>query len=154
MKITEILDADSIIADLKAKGKRDVISELVELLVKSGKVRDKNKLLDALMERERLGSTGIGENVAIPHAKSNEIDTIIATFGRSNGGISFDSLDQKPVYFVFLLIAPEKSAGMHLKTLARISKLLKNPLFRQDLIKAKNEKEIYEAISREDSKLI
>ncbi len=154
MKITEILNADSIIADLKAKGKRDVISELVEPLVKSGKVGDKNKLLDALMERERLGSTGIGENVAIPHAKSNEIDTIIATFGRSNSGISFDSLDQKPVYFIFLLIAPEKSAGMHLKTLARISKLLKNPLFRQDLMKAKNEKEIYEAISREDSKLI
>jgi len=106
------------------------------------------------MERERLGSTGIGENVAIPHAKSNEIDTIIATFGRSSSGISFDSLDQKPVYFIFLLIAPEKSAGMHLKTLARISKLLKNPLFRQDLMKAKDKKEIYEAISREDSKLI
>jgi len=142
MKITEILGTDSIIADLKAEGKRDVISELAELLVKSGKVR------------ERLGSTGIGENVAIPHAKSNEIETIVATFGRSNSGINFDSLDQKPVYFIFLLIAPEKSAGIHLKTLARISKLLKNPLFRQDLMKAKNEKEIYEAISREDSKLI
>jgi PTS system nitrogen regulatory IIA component len=154
MKITEILDADSIIADLKAKGKRDVIAELVEPLIKGGKVRDKNKLLDALMERERLGSTGIGENVAIPHAKSNEIDGIVATFGRSNGGINFDSLDQKPVYFVFLLIAPEKSAGMHLKTLARISKLLKNPSFRHDLMKARDEKEIYEAISREDSKII
>src|SRR3989338_4793841 len=154
MKITEILGTDSIIADLKAEGKRDVISELAELLVKSGKEKDKNKLLDALMERERLGSTGIGEKVAMPHANSNEIETIVATFGRSNSGINFDSLDQKPVYFIFLLIAPEKSAGIHLKTLARISKLLKNPLFRQDLMKAKNEKEIYEAISREDSKLI
>jgi PTS system nitrogen regulatory IIA component len=154
MKITDILDESSIIADLKAKTKKDIIAELIVPLIKSGKIKDKDKLLNSLMEREKLGSTGIGENVAIPHAKSNEIETIVATFGRSNGGVNFDSLDQKPVYFIFLLVSPEGSAGIHLKTLARISRLLKNPAFRRDLLNLKNEKEIYEAISREDSKLI
>ncbi len=154
MKITDILDESSIIADLKAKTKKDIIAELIAPLIKSGKIKDKDKLLDSLMEREKLGSTGIGENVAIPHAKSREIETIVATFGRSNSGIGFDSLDQKPVYFIFLLISPEGSAGIHLKTLARISRLLKNPLFRRELLNLKDEREIYEAISREDSKLI
>lgn len=154
MKIRDILDENSIIADLKAKTKKDIITELIEPFIKKGKIKDRNKLLESLMVRERLGSTGIGENVAIPHAKSHEVDTIIATFGRSKDGINFDSLDKKPVYFVFLLIAPENSAGLHLKTLARISRLLKNPAFRQELMKANNEKDIYEVISREDSKLI
>ncbi|MBI3600777.1 MAG: PTS sugar transporter subunit IIA [Nitrospinae bacterium] len=154
MKITDILDESSVIADLKAKTKKDIIAELIVPLIKNGKIKDKDKLLDSLMEREKLGSTGIGENVAIPHAKSREIETIVATFGLSNGGVNFDSLDQKPVYFIFLLVSPEGSAGVHLKTLARISRLLKNPVFRRDLLNLKNEKEIYEAILREDSKLI
>ncbi|MBI3813631.1 MAG: PTS sugar transporter subunit IIA [Nitrospinae bacterium] len=154
MKITDILDESSVIADLKAKTKKDIIAELIVPLIKNGKIKDKDKLLDSLMEREKLGSTGIGENVAIPHAKSREIETIVATFGLSNGGVNFDSLDQKPVYFIFLLVSPEGSAGVHLKTLARISRLLKNPVFRRDLLNLKNEKEIYEAISREDDKLI
>lgn len=154
MKITDILDEGSIIADLKARTKKDVIMELIEPLIASGKIKDKNRLLDALMERERLGSTGIGESVAIPHAKSHEAETIVATFGRSTDGVDFNSLDQRPVYFIFLLIAPENSAGIHLKTLARISRLLKNPVLRQELIKAKNTEEIYDIISREDSKLI
>ena len=154
MKITDIIDENSIIADLKANTKQNIIAELVDRLVKNGKIKDKNTAMHALMERERLGSTGIGGNVAIPHAKSPEIGGIVATFGRSKNGVNFDSLDQKPVYFIFLLISLENSAGIHLKTLARISRLLKNPAFRQELMKAKDEKELYEFISHEDSKLV
>ena len=111
MKISEILKKDFIIADLSGKDKASVLSELTNFLESNDAIKNKETLLSALIEREKLGSTGIGENVAIPHAKSEEIDQILTLFGRSTEGIEFDSLDKKPVYFVCLVVAPAHSGS-------------------------------------------
>jgi PTS system nitrogen regulatory IIA component len=154
MKISEILGKDFIIADLSGKDKQSVLTELTNFLENNETIKNKDVLYSALLEREKLGSTGIGENVAIPHAKSDEIDQILTLFGRSIEGIEFDSLDQKPVHFVWLVIAPTHSTGHHLKALARISRLLKNQNLREGILKAQNKNEIYSILLDEDSKFI
>lgn len=154
MKISEFLSKDFIIADLSAKDKPGTLQELSGILESKGVIKNKDALYKSLMERENLGSTGIGENVAIPHAKSAEIDQIIALFGRSTEGIEFDSLDRKPVHFVCLLIAPSHSTGLHLKALARISRLLRNQNLRGDILHAKDNNEIYSILVDEDSSFI
>lgn len=154
MKLSEILKKDFIIADLSGKVKQSILEELTDFLEKNKAIKNKDALYSALVEREKLGSTGIGENVAIPHAKSEEIDQILTLFGRSVEGIDFDSLDKKPVHFVCLVVAPVHSTGHHLKALARISRLLKNQILRDGILKAKNENEIYSILLNEDSKFI
>jgi len=154
MKISEILKNDFIIADLSGKDKESILKELTDYLEKNGVIKNKELLLSALTEREKLGSTGIGENVAIPHAKSEEIDQILTLFGRSVEGIDFDSLDKKPVHFVCLVVAPVHSTGHHLKALARISRLLKSQQLREDILKAQNKDEMYSILLNEDSNFI
>ena len=154
MKITDILKKESIIDNLVSANKASALEELSFFLKDKGLVPNKEKLLNALMERERLGSTGIGDNVAIPHAKINEIDQIITIFGRSITGIEFDSLDKKPVHFIYLVLAPMNSSGQHLKVLARISRLLKNKSLRESIISATEANQIYSIIADEDSKYI
>ena len=136
MKITDILKKDHIIADLISHDKKSVLDELSSFLKDKGEISNKENLLVALIEREKLGSTGIGENVAIPHAKISEIDKIITVFARSQNGVEFESLDQKPVNFIYLILAPENSTGQHLKALARISRLFKNPSVRESILRA------------------
>jgi len=154
MKISEILKKDFIIADLSGKDKTSVLLELANFLESHGAIKHKDTLHSALIEREKLGSTGIGENVAIPHAKSEEIEQILILFGRSIEGIEFNSLDKKPVHFVCLVVAPSHSTGHHLKALARVSRLLKSEDLRQKILKSHNEKEIYSHILDEDTKFI
>ncbi|PIQ95950.1 MAG: PTS fructose transporter subunit IIA [Nitrospinae bacterium CG11_big_fil_rev_8_21_14_0_20_56_8] len=154
MKITEILKPDFVIADLKGKNKESVLEELTGFLETTGTIKNRQAFYNALMEREMLGSTGIGENVAIPHAKSDEVEAITTLFGRSVEGLEFDSLDQKPVHFVCMVIAPFTSTGQHLKALARISRLFKSQGLRDDILKAHDSKEIYSIIVNEDSKFI
>ena len=153
MKIDEILKKDFIIADLSAKGKQDVLRELVQFLGKKGTIQNQDALFLALMERESLGSTGIGENIAIPHAKSDEVKQILTVFGRSRKGIHFESFDQRPVHYICLLIAPMHSTGIHLKALARISKLLNNKILRHNVLEAENINDIYSILLDEDAKL-
>lgn len=154
MKINEILCRDNIIADLTGTNKETVLIELTDFLENNGAIKNKEALLTALVDREKLGSTGIGENVAIPHAKSDEIDQIVTLFARSVEGIDFDSLDKKPVHFVCLVIAPTQSTGHHLKALARISRLLKNQKLRDNILKAQDENAIYSVLLEEDSSFI
>jgi len=144
------LSMDRVMPALEAKGKRDVISELVGALPLS-KV-DPERLVQTLMERERLGSTGIGDGVAIPHGKLEEIGQLIAAFGRSSKGVDFDSLDGKPTHLFFLLVAPENSAGNHLKVLARISRLFKDGQFRHALMAARDRENLYRIIREADEK--
>ena len=134
MKISDILKKEHVIKELNSCDKKNVLDELSSFLVDEGEITSKENLLVALIEREKLGSTGIGENVAIPHAKISEIDKIITVFGRSKNGVEFESLDQKPLNFIFLVIAPENSTGQHLKALARISRLFKNPSLRESIL--------------------
>ena len=154
MKITDILKKDSIIDNLVSTDKASTLEELSIFLKSKGLVSNKENLLNALMEREKLGSTGIGENVAIPHAKISEIDQIVTIFARSIKGVEFDSLDKKPVHFIYLVLAPAKSSGQHLKVLARISRLLKNKSLREAIMSATDTNQIYSIISDEDSKYI
>ena len=152
MKIMEFLSKKAITANLKASDKEGVIRELVDLLAKADEIKNKEDLIKALLTRESLGSTGIGQGIGIPHAKSANAKNLVAAFGLSHQGVNFDSLDGEPVYIFFLLIAPEESAGPHLKALARISRMLKDKYFRDMLKKAKDEKEILRIIQEEDSK--
>ncbi len=152
MKINEILTLETILAEVKANNKENSIEELAEFLCQNRAIADKSELVRVLLEREKLGSTGIGENVAIPHAKMKGLNQIIAAFGISKNGVEFDSLDQKPVNFIFVLLAPENATGTHLKALARISRLLKNQEFKSNLLKASNREDIYNIILNEDSK--
>ena len=154
MKITDILKKEHIIDSLVSVDKASTLEELSNFLKSKGLVFVKENLLNALMERERLGSTGIGENVAIPHAKVSEIDKIVTIFARSIKGVEFDSLDKKPVHFIYLVLAPEKSSGQHLKVLARVSRLLKNKSLREAIMSATEANQIYSIIADEDSKYI
>ncbi len=152
MKILEILDEELILSDLKAGGKKEAIEEMAKLAVRHDERLNLDLLLDVLLEREKLGSTGIGDGVAIPHGKVPGIDEVIAVFARSNEGIDFESMDDKKAHLFFLLIAPENSSGAHLKALAKISRLMKEPKFRMGLMEAKSREEILRAFSEEDSK--
>ena len=154
MKITEILKKEHIIADLNLDNKNDVLNEFSEFLKKKGAIENKEALFEALIQREKLGSTGIGENVAIPHAKLDNIDTIITLFARSKKGIEFESLDKEPVHFFCLVIAPANSTGRHLKVLARISKLLKSSSLRDAILNATAVDQIFTILTEEDSKFL
>ena len=152
MKIMDFLDKKAITVNLKAADKEGVLRELVDLLAKAGAIKNRADMVKTLLAREALGSTGIGQGIGIPHGKSQNIKELVAAFGMSPKGVNFDSLDGEPVYIFFLLIAPEESAGPHLKALARISRMLKDKYFRERLKKAKDEKEVIEIIQEEDSK--
>ncbi|MDD3905284.1 MAG: PTS sugar transporter subunit IIA [Candidatus Omnitrophica bacterium] len=152
MKIMDFLSKKAITANLKSSDKEGVIRELVDLLAAAEDIKNKEELIKALLTRESLGSTGIGQGIGIPHAKSVNAKGLVAAFGLSQKGVNFDSLDGDPVYIFFLLIAPEESAGPHLKALARISRMLKDKFFRELLKKAGDEKEILRIIQEEDSK--
>lgn len=151
MKISEILNKDLLIPNLRAKNKKGVLEELASVLVDQGKLRDLDRVVEVLLEREKLGSTGIGDGIAIPHGKIKDLEGVVASFGRSLEGVDFESIDQKPAHLFFLLMAPENSAGMHLKALARISRLLKDPNFRKRLMEAKDREELFQIISDEDA---
>jgi PTS system nitrogen regulatory IIA component len=153
MKIMDFLNKKAISADIKAKNKEGVIKELVDLLVDTGVIKNKKEdIIKILMTRETLGSTGIGQGVGIPHGKTPYVKSLVAAFGLSKKGIDFESLDGEPTYIFFLLLAPEESAGPHLKALARISRLLKDKYVREMLKKAQSEKDIINIINNEDLK--
>ncbi|KIH76574.1 PTS IIA-like nitrogen-regulatory protein PtsN [Geoalkalibacter ferrihydriticus] len=153
MKISDLLKPDALVADLKATDKNALLEELTAALVRVEKGLDRSLVVDVLKERERLGSTGIGDGVAIPHGKLKNIDHLMLSFGRSLEGIDFDAMDGRPAHLFFLLIAPEDSVGIHLKTLARISKLLKTPQARERLMQATDAGDIYRIIVAEEANL-
>ncbi len=153
MKLKDLIKENLIIAELKGKSKKQVLEELVNHLVSMNRSIDSNELLRVLIEREKLGSTGIGNGIAIPHGKLNGLASIVLLFGKSSQGIDFDSIDGSPVHLIFLLVAPSNSAGVHLKALARLSRLLKDNNFRQALIKASDSQSIHRIIVDEDKKV-
>ncbi len=152
MKITDILDEASVIQDLRSTSKKGVLEELSNVLVERGKLPDRDKVVEVLLEREKLGSTGIGDGIAIPHGKMKGIGELVVSFGRSIKGVDFESIDNKPTHLFFLLVAPENSAGVHLKALARISRLLKDSGFRNRLMEASDRQDLFRIIAEEDEK--
>jgi len=156
MQIMEFLSKKAILTDIKSAKKEDVIRELVDAMISAGDIekRHRNKLIDALMARESLGSTAIGQGIAIPHAKCDCVEKLVAGFGLSKKGVDFDSLDGEPAYIFFLLVAPQDSAGPHLKALARISRLLKDKYFRDNLRACEDDKAVVKIITQEDEKKV
>ncbi|MBI5893846.1 MAG: PTS sugar transporter subunit IIA [Deltaproteobacteria bacterium] len=153
MRITDALNKDYILPNLKSNDKRGALEEMVNDIASKANGIDKDKLLEILVEREKLGSTGIGYGVAIPHGKIKGINHIIVSFGRSARGVDFQSLDSKPSHLFFLIIAPEDSTAGHLKVLARISRLLQDASFRKKLMEAPLRDDIYKIIAEEDKKV-
>jgi PTS system nitrogen regulatory IIA component len=151
MKIVEFLRADAVIADLSGQTGQAVLAELCRPLAASQKL-DPQRLVDTLLDREKLGSTGIGEGVAIPHGKVPGLPALMASFGRSVAGVDFRAIDGRPTHLFFTLFAPENSAGAHLKALARISRIFKNPAFREAILRAPGAGEVYRLIEAEDAK--
>jgi len=156
MQIMDFLSKKAIVMDVKSTKKEDVMRELVDALINAGEIekRYRNKLVEALMAREALGSTAIGQGIAIPHAKSDCVNKLISAFGVSKKGVDFDSLDGELAYIFFLLVAPQDSAGPHLKALARISRLLKDKYFRDSLRNCADEKAVIKIITQEDEKKV
>ncbi len=152
MKIVDFVKPELIVADLQAHDKAEVIKELANHLAGYVPNVDREVLAKVLLERERLASTAIGEGVAIPHGKLDAVGKLVACVGRAPAGVDFDSMDGRPTHLFFVLVAPENSTGVHLKALARISRLFKDPEFRTRLIQAKDAAEMYRVIAEEDAK--
>lgn len=150
MKINNLINEDLIELELASTRKEDVIREMVNLLEKAGKVTDRELYFKSVIERENLGSTGIGKGIAIPHGKSDVITEVSIVLGRSVRGIDFDSLDDKPVNLVFLLAAPKNVGGVYLKALAQLSRLLRQQDFRESLIHARTKSEVLEILTLAD----
>ena len=149
MKILDNLKKEAILDDLKSQDKKGIIEELVTPIASISSINHED-IVRVLLERERLGSTGIGNGIGIPHGKFKGIDSLILGFGLSRKGVDFESMDGQPTHIFFLLISPENSAGLHLKLLAQISKILKVDSFREKLIQASNVDEIYDIIDNVD----
>ncbi len=149
MKILDVMHPDAILADLKSQDKKGILEELVEPISRITGMKH-SELVRVLMDREQLGSTGIGGGIGIPHGKIKGLESMIIGFGLSQKGVDFDSLDNSPTHLFFTLITPDQSTGLHLKLLARISRLLKNDAFKHSLLNAINSEEILSIIEQED----
>lgn len=151
MKIMDFLCPEAITIDLKAHDKKSAITEMVEALSKANKVASASEVIETVLEREKLGSTGIGQGVAIPHGKTSVISSQIGAMAVSQKGVEFNSLDGEPVYVIFLLLGPADAAGQHLKALSRISRLFKDRFFRQAVREAKSVEDVMKIIEHEDA---
>lgn len=152
MRLADVLREENIITDLKSRDKSEVLGELVDGVSSRVSSIDRDRALKALLDREKLGTTGIGHGVAIPHGKLKGLTELKVFFGRSRKGVNFSSMDNLPVHLFFLIMAPENSAAAHLKILASISHLLKSQDFRMRLMEANDRSEIYRIIIEAERK--
>ena len=152
MKVTEFLDVKGIKLDLQASEKQDILKELVDVLADVKDIGDKKLILKALLERESLGSTGIGQGIAIPHGKTDKVKELISVLAISKKGVNFEALDGEPVYIFFLLVAPKDAAGPHLKALAQISRMLRDTYFCDLLRRCETTEQVYDLIRKEENR--
>jgi len=147
----DLLSEGTIVLDLKALDKESAINEIVAMLVKQQKIKTSIEAVDTLMQREKLGSTGIGQGVAIPHCRCDVVKEQVAVFAISKSGVEFNSLDGSPVHILFLLIGPTDAAGEHLQTMAKISRILKDKILRETLLAAATAKDVLAIIEKADA---
>ena len=151
MKIIDLLALECILPAMQSANKKGALEELAKTLVPGPDGLELPKVMEVLLDRERLGSTGIGDNIAIPHGKLPQLSQLVLSFGRSLKGVDFDSMDGKPSHLFFMLLAPLNSAGLHLKALAKISRMLMSQAFRDNLMKAQGAQEIYRLVADRDA---
>ncbi len=152
MNISDALRETCVIADLKGGTKDEVLRELVTSLKEMGLIENVEEAVKVILDREKLGSTGIGDGVAIPHGKMKKLQNVLCAFGRSSKGIAFGAVDGQPVHIFFLLLAPEETTGLHLKMLSRISRIVRDASFRKKLMEEVNTPQVYKDIVEEDKK--
>jgi PTS system nitrogen regulatory IIA component len=152
MKIVDLIKRDMVVPALQATDKRGILEELATYMSSRHPRIEKTALAKVLIEREQLASTAIGEGVAIPHGKLGTVGEIVACLGRATAGVEFDSMDGQPTYLFFVLVAPDSSTGAHLKALARISRVFKDPEFRRRLLAAPDGEAMYTVVAEEDAK--
>ena len=148
MKLSKFCGEELISLDLKAKSKEEAIHELVALAARSKLVKDEKELLSAVLEREKLVTTGVGYGVAFPHAKTKATRGVVITFGRSKGGLDFEAMDKKPVHLFFLIAAPEDAIGAHLNVMAQLSYIMKDEKNRKRFMEVKSPGEVLEALDK------
>jgi len=152
MTLTDLLSPDVIKIPLESMEKNQIIEEMVDILNQTGRIDNRDDVLRAVQERENVMSTGMGDGVAIPHAKTDGVKELVASFGIARQGIDFQSIDGKPVRIVFLLVGPTRQTGPHLKALSRISRLVHRKAFRDSLANASNPDNVIKAIKDEEKK--
>ena len=150
MKVADLLKDGFIISDLKGTGKEEVINELIDLFNGDPRVNDIDKIREAVLEREKIMSTGVGKGFAIPHGKTNHVNEILGAFGKTNNPIDYQSLDQQPVHLVFLLVGKDNLVSTHIKLLSRISRMMNKDEFRNSLLEAKSNEEILNLFKKEE----
>lgn len=151
MKIGDILTVEMVVTKLEGTTKNEIIDAMIDLVGKSSKVIDKQKVRDAIFEREEIMSTGVGNGFAIPHGKTDAVTDIVAAFAVTADPIDYQSLDEKPVRLVFLLVGKDNMVGPHIKLLSRISRLMNKEEFRNRLIELKSPAEILETFKKEEA---
>jgi PTS system fructose-specific IIC component len=150
MKVFELLDEKFILTDFKSEDKEKIINELIDLYKGSDKVNDLEKVRSAVLEREKIMSTGVGKGFAIPHGKTNAVNDVIASFGKTGSDIGYDALDGNPVHLIFLLVGRDDMVSKHIKLLSRISRMMNKDEFRDMLINAESKKDIIEIFKKEE----
>ncbi len=151
MKIMSFLDTKSIILELKGKDKKSIIKELISELSKNKKIKDEEEAVRSVIEREKLGSTGVGSGVAIPHGRTNAVEKLVGALGISSEGVDFDSLDGEPVHFIFLILSPLDATGDYLRAISRVSRFFKDRFFREALKNVSTIEEAVKIIKQEDN---
>lgn len=152
IKLSRILDPRCIKLEVDARRKKDVIAEMVDLLYQAGKVKNSPQIQKKIIEREKMGTTGIGGGIAIPHVMIEEISETVMAFGRKKEGVKFDAIDERPVELIFLLVGPKKDATLHLKVLCKLSRFLHNTRFRKALLEAQQNEEIIKILRSQEEK--
>ena len=152
MKLVDILSDDHVIIPLRNHEKQKIIEEMVDHLYEKKKIGNRDKILKAILDRERVMSTGVGDYVAIPHGKADGVKDIIASLGITDVDVDFHSIDKKPVRLIFLLVGPPDKTGPHLKALSRISRLMHKEDFRSRLLLSKTAQEVMHIIQEEEKK--
>lgn len=151
MKISDILEEKLVMANLPGSTKEEIINGMIELISQSPKILDKEKVRSAILEREKIMSTGVGNGFAIPHGKTDAVADVVAAFGVTSRPIDYQSLDEKPVRLVFLLVGKDSMVGPHIKLLSRISRLMNKEEFRGRLLASKSSSDILEAFRQEEA---
>ncbi len=153
MRLGEILKESTVICDIEGSTKKEIVTNLASQLKTAGLIDDIDPVVRVVMERESLGSTGIGDGVAIPHGKIGTSGQVMCVFARSRKGVDFDAADGEPVHIFFLVLAPEDAASVHLMVLSRISRILRDPSFRKRLLELPDDARLlYQSIIEEDEK--
>lgn len=151
MKVSEFLNEDNVLLDVEAKDKYELIDKLIDVAAKSGKIIDKEKVRNCVYEREKILSTGVGKGFAVPHGKTDAVSDIVLAFAITKEPLDYEALDNQPVRLVMLMVGKDSLVSSHIKLLSRISRLMNNDEFRENLLNAKTKQEVLEIFRKEES---